>query len=221
MALAVKNVRHFLAAFAPAARATRAADRAFDRRWGTDTSGGVSVHELGFDKSRIEHCRRYDPSSEAMLRDPIKVLALDPAECDFIDYGAGKGRVMMLAMEMGFRSVVGIELSARLCSVALMNIARFTARNQDMAPATVLQADATEFTPEGNHIVAYFYNPFGAPIMEEVRCKLEGALRQGTARVTVIYVNSEHHYVFGDAPGWTRGPTLKGIATFVADAAAF
>lgn len=217
IALAGKNIRHGLARFGSVERARRNADRAFDRRWGTDTSAGVSVHDLGFDRARIDHCRRYDPSSEAMLHDPVAMLALDPATYDFVDYGAGKGRVMMLALAMGFRSVAGVELSARLCGVARANLERFAARNPEMSAAQVIQADATAFTPRGTRLLTYFYNPFDALVMAGVRDRLEAALRDGTRCVRVIYANPEHAHVFA-APGWRAGPARKGIATFVAEA---
>jgi len=213
--LALKNARHAVTSLAPAARAAKQADQAFDRRWGTDTSTGVSVRELGFDATQIEECRRYDPSREEMLRAPVAALGLDPAEWDFIDYGAGKGRAMMLAMEMGFAGVAGVELSGRLCSIARANIARFAERSGIATPARVIEGDATAIAPEGRQILAYFYNPFGATIMAAVRARLEAALLDGADRVTVIYANPEHEAVFGTAPGWRRGATTTGVATFL------
>ena len=212
--LFAKNLRHLLRAFTPQARAARAADLAFDRRWGTDTSRGLSTRELGYNADRLGQYRRYDPSSEAMLHDPVRALALDPADHDFIDYGAGKGRVLMLAMAMGFRTVTGVELSAHLCAIAKANLDRFTAQNTGLKPAAILNGDATAHRPSGRAILAYFYNPFDAAIMTQVRRRLEGTLEQGTASVTVIYANPEHAEVFQDAPGWQPGPAFPGIATF-------
>ncbi|WP_260596667.1 hypothetical protein [Sphingomonas endolithica] len=212
--LAIKNVRHAIAALGPEARAARAADLAFDRRWGTDTSGGLSTRELGYGDDLAERCRRYDPSSEAMLRAPVSALGLDPAEHAFIDYGAGKGRVLMMAMEMGFRHVVGIELSEHLCEIAKSNIATFVAQHPGMDQAEIVAGDATAYRPSGRSIVAYFYNPFDASIMAEVRTRLEEALGVGAEAVTVIYANPEHDAVFRDAPRWAAGPLLPGISTF-------
>lgn len=219
--LAVLNARHALRSLTPSARMQRRADLEFDLRWGTDTSAGVSVRELGFDISKAYEYRRYDPSGEWMVRDPVAALGLDPANYDFIDYGAGKGRVMMLAMEMQFLSVAGIELSDRLCEVARSNIARFAERSGIATTARVLNADATAIAPEGRHILAYFYNPFGATIMAAVRQQLEEALRESAESVTVIYSNPEHADVFAAAPGWRVGPGKAGIATFQADAKDF
>ena len=219
--LAVLNVQHGLLSLTPSARRHKRTDKEFDRLWGTDTSTGVSVRELGFDTSKADEYRRYDPSGEWMLRDPVAALGLDPTKYDFIDYGAGKGRVMMLAMEMKFLSVAGIELSDRLCAVARSNIARFAERSGIATPARVLNADATAIAPEGRHILAYFYNPFGATIMAAVRRQLEDALRASAESVTIVYSNPEHADVFAAAKGWRAGPDMPGIATFQADAKDF
>jgi hypothetical protein len=212
--LAVKNIRHAIVALSAEARAARAADLAFDRLWGTDTSGGLSTRELGYGDDLAESCRRYDPSSEEMLREPVSALGLNPAEHDFIDYGAGKGRVLMMAMEMGFRTVAGVELSAHLCDIARANVVTFAARHPGMSPAEIVAGDATTYRPPGRSIVAYFYNPFDATIMAKVRSRLEEALAEGAQAVTVIYANPEHEAVFRDASRWHGGPRLRGISTF-------
>jgi hypothetical protein len=212
--LAVKNIRHAIGGLGADARAARAADLAFDRRWGTDTSGGLSTRELGYGDDLAERCRRYDPSSEAMLREPVSALGLDPAQHEFIDYGAGKGRVLMMAMEMGFRHVAGIELSGHLCGIAEANVVTFAAQHPGMSPAEIVAGDATAYRPSGRSILAYFYNPFDATIMAAVRDRLEETLADGAEAVTVIYANPEHEKVFRDAPRWAAGPVVPGIATF-------
>ncbi|MGY4398644.1 hypothetical protein ACVWZA_003852 [Sphingomonas sp. UYAg733] len=218
--LIFKNIRHGIAGLSRGRRALRVADLAFDRRWGTETSRSVSIHDLGIARSRMARCCRYDPSSTTMLTDPLAALDVDPTAHDFIDYGAGKGRVMMLAMELGFARVTGIELSSRLCDVARANIERFRGQHAGMPTARVIGADATMFVPSGRDIIAYFYNPFDATIMTVVRHRLESALRHRTGRVLVIYANPEHGAVF-DAPGWTHGPSTPGVATFMGQAENF
>lgn len=215
--LAVRNLVHLVRSLAPAERARRAADGAFDRRWGTDTSGGVSVHDLGFAPGMIDHCRRYDPSDETMLRKPVAMLGIDPSDYAFVDYGAGKGRMVMLAMEMGFASVTGVELSERLCPIARTNVARFAAQHVGMSAAQIVQGDATVFEPDGRRLLAYFYNPFDATIIAAVRARLEATLAERTDRVIVVYANPEHGAVFRDTPGWKERPAPLGVSVFVAD----
>ena len=213
--LAGQNLAHWVQSLAPAERARRAADGAFDRRWGTDTSGGVSVHDLGFDAGMIDHCRRYDPSDETMLREPVALLGIDPRTHHFVDYGAGKGRMVMLAMEMEFASATGVELSTRLCAIARTNVARFVAQHDGMRSARIVDGDATVYRPHGRSILAYFYNPFDASILAAVRCRLEAAVSEGTERVVVVYANPEHGTIFRDAPGWDERPAPLGVSVFV------
>lgn len=215
--LVAKNVQFAARSLTRSERARRAADRSFDRLWGTNTSGGLSVHDLGIDAERMIHCRRYDPSSEAMLRDPVALLGLDPREFDFVDYGAGKGRMVMVAWGMGFRSATGIELSQRLCDIASRNLARYKFRLGRCSLGGVIQADAASFTPKGRKILAYLYNPFDATIMVEVRQRLEAAMSEGAEQIIVVYTNPEHGFVFADAPGWMVVGSLPGAAIFRAD----
>lgn len=44
-----------------------------------------------------------------------------PREYIFIDIGCGKGRVLAIASKLGFRRVIGIEMSPELCRVAVEN----------------------------------------------------------------------------------------------------
>lgn len=209
-ALAVKNLSHALRRFTPAARAARAADDRFDRLWGTDTSAGLSGRELGFGADQLADYYRYDPSSEAMIRDPVATLHLDPADWHFVDYGAGKGRVVMTAMAMGFARVTGVELSGRLCAIAASNIALFADKHGGVIPAAIVQTDATAFAPAGDRLLAYFYNPFGPAILSQVRDRLAAS---GAREVIVIYANPQHAEVFA-APDWHAGPTWPNIASF-------
>lgn len=221
LSLVVKNARHMARGLTPAERARRDADRAFDLRYGTDTHAAVGLGELDIRRSRASHCRRYEMSNEAMLRDPVAALAIDPTQWSFVDYGAGKGRMVMLAMEMGFRDVTGVELSHRLCGIARANIARFRAAHPSL-PAPQLQcADATVLRPQGQRLLAYFYNPFDASIMAVVRRRLEAAIPAGAEAVSVIYANPEFAEVFAEAPGWSWRELRPGLGIATADPAAF
>jgi len=192
-----KTVAHALRRQSPRARAIRHADRAFDRQWGTDTSDVVGVGALGFDADRAARAVHYQPSSPAMLEGPVRALGIDPAAWDFVDYGAGKGRMVMTAAQLGFRSATGIELSEQLCAIARRNLAVFAAACPAAAPARIVSADATAHQPEGERILAYFYNPFDQVILAAVRDRLEATGRE----VCVVYTNPVHAAVF-DREGW-------------------
>jgi hypothetical protein len=195
------TIAHAVRRQMPAARRARAADLAFDRRWGTDTSSIVGVGDLGLGPRHAASAVHYEPSSEAMLTRPLAHLRLDPARWYFVDYGAGKGRMLMIAMTLGFPGITGVELSPRLCTIARGNIQRFARHHPDAPAAAVHCGDATAFQPTGDRILAYFYNPFDADILAPVRDRLEAAAASGS-EVQVIYANPKHLAVFADAPAW-------------------
>jgi predicted RNA methylase len=154
-----------------------------------------------------------------MFQEPLRALRIAPRDYAFVDYGAGKGRVLMLAMLSGFQRVTGVEISARLCAVARENLARFAEQNGRVPNARIVESDAGAFVPEGSHILAYLYNPFGRVILDEVRRQLEGCLQCGTKRIVVIYANPEHASVFSGSDIWEAGPVTPGTATFIATSA--
>ncbi|WP_267350740.1 class I SAM-dependent methyltransferase [Sphingomonas sp. GM_Shp_2] len=217
--LSVKTLCHHLRAHRPAARAARRADRAFDRAWGTDTSGMVAVHDLALRAERRRSAVHYAPSTQAMLRDPVATLGIDPRDYHFIDYGAGKGRMVMLAQQLGFVHATGVELSPHLCEIARRNLATLRERSPALPPAAIFEGDACEYLPAGQRLCVYLYNPFDATVLAGVRARLDQALTAGTERIVVIYANPEQAQIFHDAPGWRAGPVLPDTACFIAGAA--
>lgn len=211
--LLVLNVAQAMRKLSLADRRARRQEKAFDRRWGTDTIRGVSVRELGFTSEQMDRCHRYDASSDAMVHGPIAMLDIDPARFHFIDYGAGKGRALMLALQIGFAHVTGVELSAQLCAIAEANLAIFAACNPSYPTVDVVSADATAYRPEGEHLLAYFYNPFGPEIMTAVRQRLEAAHHDDGSDTYVLYANPEFGHVFA-ADGWRELPAPMGVSAF-------
>lgn len=211
--LAGLNLAAAVRALTSAARRAKRAEGAFDRRWGTDTAGEISVRALGFTGEQLRDYHRYGASSEAMVAPAIARLGIDPAAFHFIDYGAGKGRALMFALQLGFTRVTGVELSAALCEVAKRNLTLFRAANPDRAAVVVHQGDATAYRPEGPRILAYFYNPFGAKVMAAVRATLEAARDAGAEAVHVVYANPEHGTVF-ESPGWRTVSAEPGVSVF-------
>jgi hypothetical protein len=197
-ALVLKNVAHAARALGPAAALRRRRAGAFDRRWGTETSRLANLSSLSVDPARARHGVRYQPSTGDGLAHAVQALALQPEEFAFVDYGSGKGRVCMVAAQAGFRSVIGVEFSPELCAVARSNVARFVeAGGASHAPEIVL-GDAGAYEPPAGPLLAYLYNPFGPPVLDEVVERLTAKARAGDP-VFVCYVEPQHLAAFG---GW-------------------
>jgi len=124
-------------------------DRAFDRSQRTDTSGRIELTDLDIVGDNRSSGTYYEPTSTALFRYIINKLqsALSYEDFIFLDYGSGKGRVLLLASDYGFRSIIGIEFSRELHLVAERNIALYRGRRQRFGDMTSILSDATVYPP--------------------------------------------------------------------------
>ncbi len=169
---------------------------AFDEKYGTDTDGIREIRTL--DAAILPNARyavRYGPSGEQGVRASLEKLNIDPCHFTFIDFGAGKGRVLLIAAGLPFRAVVGIEFSRELHEIAVQNIARFPSHLISAGIVTSLCGDAASFPLPASNLVCYFHNPFGPPVLSQVVARLE-AHRDGGYRIIAIYLDPRHHEVF-------------------------
>ena len=91
-----------------------AAGIGFDLRYGIDTMGCVSMDALKIESEHKERGVRYEPSELGAVRRLLQMPAL-PRNGLFVDLGSGKGRVLLIAAQCGFRRIVGVEFSPELC----------------------------------------------------------------------------------------------------------
>lgn len=199
--LAAKNLHHALRALAPAAIAARRRDRAFDRRWGTETSGLANLSALSVDRAQAKHGVRYQPSSGAALEWAVRAGGIEPGACSFVDYGCGKGRIVMLASAMGFAQAVGVEFAPELARVAEANVRRFVERGGAKRAAKIVEGDAGAYSPPTGPLLAYLYNPFGPVVLAEVAARLEERAAAGDT-VWVAYVDPRHLELFEASGRW-------------------
>jgi SAM-dependent methyltransferase len=191
----------------------RSAADDFDLRYGTDTSGLEPLWKLKVTSRNAVFGHSYDPTTEEELASAIRFLGEDPRAFTFVDLGCGKGRTLLVASKLGFKHVIGVEFARELVEIARTNLAKMGISN-----ASVIHADATEFSfPEGE-LVIYLFNPF----TEEVMRKVVANLRNSPAKkLYVIYTNPVCAAVFDSSgflsrfgcPPARRYPQIIWVAT--------
>jgi SAM-dependent methyltransferase len=153
-----------------------------ERRLGTETARVVNLAQLGIEgPDRV----RYEPSSWLDLR-RILPRAEVSSEDVFLDYGSGKGRVLIQAANHGFRRMIGVELSRALSSVAARNL---DARRESLRGTVVecVTADASEYMLPDDVTVVYMYNPFRGETFSAVVDRMIESLDRVPRRLRVIY----------------------------------
>ncbi|PCI31927.1 MAG: hypothetical protein COB54_08610 [Alphaproteobacteria bacterium] len=120
----------------------------------------------------------------------------------FIDYGSGKGRALLHASSWPFKEVIGVEISESLHKIACKNIGIYSNPEQACEKISSHCADVTEFEPPLLPLVCYFYNPFGAEIMQKVIQRLENSYNLKKRPIWVIYISPVHKNHILERPHW-------------------
>jgi SAM-dependent methyltransferase len=173
-------------------------DLGFDWKYGTDTMRWVDRNALETQSDNRSHSAPYRATKVRPLLQLLDRLHL-PRDCNFVDIGSGKGRVLLIASQYGFRKVVGIEFSGELCAVARKNAELFFQAAKPLSSIEVIEADATKYHFQAEDRVLFMYNPFDAFIMAKVLEKIRGSLEENPRRIWLIYNTPLHHDVIKSA----------------------
>lgn len=160
------------------------ADARFERRYRVHTSGEVNLGDLGL---AVQDCGYYAPSRWLTLRRILPPHEVDEQDV-FIDFGSGKGRIVLQATTYPFKQIIGIELSEQLNEIASANLERYRdhAKCWDVE---LVRADARDFDIPDDVTVAFFYNPFNGPVFETVIGNLIASYDRSPRRMRIIYRN--------------------------------
>lgn len=107
-----------------------------------------------------------------------------------LDYGSGRGRVLLRAARLPFARVIGVELDERDCATARAN-ARALAVSGRMrcGEIEVVQADATIWTLPDDVNYVYMFNPFRGKVFRDALARIVESLDRSPRELTLIYAN--------------------------------
>jgi SAM-dependent methyltransferase len=151
----------------------------FDAKYQIDTQQPAPLASLETSVLGAGHANRYEGTPVGVIRKLIRRLPIERHRFTFIDLGSGKGRVLLIAGQYPFKSVIGVEFSKTLHDIASSNIGKFVDAGMARTSVTSINADAGafDFSPFENKIV-FCYNPFGPDLMLQVVDQLESTRRQ-------------------------------------------
>jgi SAM-dependent methyltransferase len=180
----------------------------FERRLAVETEQRVLLRTLGLAApDRVD----YLPSDWLAVRRALRALSVRPDDV-FIDFGAGKGRVVLMAARYPFKRVIGVEISEELKSIASRNLEKNAGRLR-CREIDLVTADAMNYVVPDNVTVAYFYAPFKGDIFAKVLDNLIASVDRSPRPVRIIYTDpwDQDTLMFTgrvrQIRRWTIGPT--------------
>src|SRR5215472_10691865 len=140
----------------------------FDALHGVDTCVGAAAEKLEITSVNREKGIAYDTCPWSTLRRSMRLASLQAEGFTFVDIGCGKGKVLLSAMVLPFKHIVGVEYSVHLSQVANENIASVRLLARRCASVQIICADATQYQIADEPTIFFFANPFTWEIMEIV-----------------------------------------------------
>jgi SAM-dependent methyltransferase len=180
----------------------------FDQINGTDTSGLVPAKDLVTGHPNDEHVTAYYAVAPSILRSLVaRWTATGPShhitDYTFLDIGAGKGRAVLLASELPFRQVIGVELNPDMAAIARSNVAVWNSAHAEdptataIAPVYIVEDDALNITLPSTPTLVFLFHPFEDPVLKLLLRRIESSFLGRPGELDLLYVNAEH------------GPTLN------------
>lgn len=161
---------------------------AFDLINGTDTAQPVRGVEL-FEKSSIknaEFMNDYVATYTSRIKDALKKIVLIDGEAlgyTFFDLGSGKGKVLMLAERLGFKKIVGVEVSPELNIICRNNLNKVSSKS-----ITLIEHDASSIKIPNEPCVFYIYNSFERPLLIKVLNNIYSSYSLNKKDMYIIYI---------------------------------
>jgi SAM-dependent methyltransferase len=182
------------------------AGRWFDMRKGVDTSTIVRLRALQIESENRDRGVNYEATASGSFYRMMRSLRI-PTDGGFVDFGSGKGRVLLMACDLGFPKVTGVEFSAELCGIAERNVAAESQRRA--ARVEIHNVDATEYQIAHDDHVFYFFNPFDGTVLSQVVSNIEVSLAAFPRRVWVIYHHPLHRSVIDERPAFREVSSVR------------
>jgi len=174
----------------------RRAAHPFDLKYGTDTGGYLGPQEIRSGGVHDAMNNGYSAVAPSVFREACRRwrATLPPSAAhiqaySFVDVGAGKGRGLLLAAELPFRKVIGVELSEELARVAQKNITIWKRLAHPRAKIRVMHEDAMEFRWPRTPLLVYLNNPFDCALIERLVSQLAATAISGPGLIDILYVN--------------------------------
>jgi hypothetical protein len=183
--------------------------KAWDWWHGVDTAGTVHLSTLTIHSPNAREAGVYASTHPALVSEMFEGLDVDLRKFVFVDFGSGKGRILLQASEYPFRKIIGVEFAKELHEVALANVRRFRRANQKCGQIELVHADVTEYELPPVPEIIYLYSPFRPTLMSAVLENLGRSLRSYPRELVLVIQNPAWAACVEQLPGFADFCVVK------------
>ncbi len=180
----------------------------FDKATGLDTSGFIPGSQLNAGHPNDCHMGSYYATAPSLAQAMLDRWLETPSRLavenyTFIDFGSGKGRVVLIASKLPFLKCIGVELNPDLHAIAADNFARWQESGNARSPLEAICQDALAFEFPPGPCLVYLFNPFPSQGIVQLVDRIAEAFAGRPGQLDLLYVNAEFRNVVDQHPGFT------------------
>jgi len=183
-------------------------DATWDFVHGTETLTRIAPQDLDTESANKSQATWYGATRARPLMMLLKRLGLSRGS-GFVDFGSGKGRVVMIAAQFGFRKVVGIDFSEPLCRIALMNLEKFRRGRKLDSEVSIIHSDVVDYAIQKDETVFFLYDPFNAVVLAQLLRNIGRSLAEHPREIHLIYNSPEYHEIMEQGGVFTHSRLLE------------
>jgi SAM-dependent methyltransferase len=166
-----------------------------ERKYNLNSIGLDKLRTLSLKGDNLVHSSIYQACNYYILENGFNYLKSINENNNIVDFGCGKGRVLVVAAYFEFKNITGIDFAKALCILAEQNIQR-TKLLYPSAKFNVVCDDVVNYKIKKEQNVFFFFNPFDEVVMLEVVKNILTSLKERSRKVYIMYVNPVHKEIF-------------------------
>lgn len=163
----------------------------FDFLHKVNTRGYVDLTTLNV-TTDIKYATIYQGSNYYILNKFFKIYQKLVKNSTVIDFGSGKGRILILAIKYGAKSCIGVEFAKELIDISLTNLESYKLNNSLKTEIELIHDSALNYEFDETEDFIFFYNPFNEKILNPILQKI----LQLHTRPFIVYINPVHKELF-------------------------
>ena len=168
---------------------TSLVDRKTDALFFIPTRGRVTPVRLNIPSQVRASAHDYRPTPRPVFQWAMSALPDDLRRTAFVDYGAGRGRVLLLASHYPFELITGAEIALELHDECMMNIAQYPRSLMKCRNVECQRTRATTLPIPNQPVVFYFFNPFDRSVFQKVMARIERSYKRERREMHLILVD--------------------------------
>jgi 16S rRNA G966 N2-methylase RsmD len=166
-----------------------------EKKYQLDTIRVDNLQHQKIKSENVKHASIYQGTNYFLIEKAFSFLKKENANFHLVDFGSGKGRIMVVAAYYGFKKITGVDFSQSLCNEAEINIEKI----KPLFPSVdfkIICDDAVNYSIKNEDTVFFFFNPFDEVVMLQVVKNILASLKRKSGKIYIVYVNPLHKEIF-------------------------